>query len=216
MLDRSSKIAASRSSPHGRKKVQNFLPCVTTRRWSLGRHRRQNGRQRPSPGNDIPHADGPCVPVPQQLADDESPAARDAAVGIWRLATGEPLSGILIPGSTAASIVAAGSCARSPFAGRYGNQAGDYSPKNELTGYPGIVPREVFAPDGAARETRQSLSGTSLIWPSPVDGARPHFNGPYLKKTVPPSMTTFRAGGARKETEKETRQINLSLRRTRK
>jgi len=84
-----------------------------------------------------------------------------------------------------------------------------------MTSYPGDVPREVFAPGGAARGTRQSPSGTFFLPGRLQRTARSYFNCQSPKKTVPRSSIEVTARGGRKETEKDTEQINLSLRRRR-
>jgi hypothetical protein len=67
-----------------------------------------------------------------------------------------------------------------------------------MTSYPGDVPREVLAPGGAARGTRQSPSGTfSIRDRRPRRTARVlNFNGQSPKKTVLRSSIEVTARGA--------------------
>lgn len=106
---------------------------------------------------------GPCVDVRRPPAADEPQVDVADVVGVSQLASGVLASGIQALGSTAVSNIVAGRLDRTLCADKYGGQAGDYWRRDKVTSYPGIVPREVLAPNGAARGTRQSPSGILVL-----------------------------------------------------
>jgi len=153
--------APLRNTQGGHKKEPKSFCCVTTR----------PARAR-NPGPVVIHRTWFCgAPPAERVAGAPRPheprvppAAGDVPLVAWRPASDAPASGISGLGSTAGSN--AGPCKRGHTldADRCGGQDTAHWWKGTSRGYVGIVPREVLAPEGAARETPMKSLGHSFEW----------------------------------------------------
>jgi hypothetical protein len=138
---------------------QNSFCCVTTRG-------RENPPSSPATGTEglsqqlgLSEGGAPAAPAPPPHALAEFPIGFAALVAAWRPASGVTTSGTPAPGSTAGSSAQGGKSVRTPCANK--SAVGVLASwSHEAVGrYADLVPREVVAPAGAAREAVPSRSG---------------------------------------------------------
>jgi hypothetical protein len=161
----------------------------------------------------------PAVVAPPWHASDALQVASAAAAAAWQPATVAPVAGTPGPGNNAGSSSGAGRYARIRGAGT--SAAGAvYGWSSQCGGdYAGDVPREVFAPDGAAREAlRKSLGHLFLILvPAGRETTLPVYSHCAPKPFLPRKQGQARddhhgpsATKRGKETRKETVQMFLA------
>ena len=147
-----------RSSRDDRKKDRDFFCCVTTRH--RGRHPWPAETAR-RPGGGVP-AD--CAR--RQRVAGGLPGEFVVSADAWRPATAAIPAGTRDRRNNADSNAAAGSCHRSPCADRLAAQAVSFWSMTSRRDYADRVPRELLSPEGAARGTLQSRSGTFFTIPA--------------------------------------------------
>ncbi len=154
--------ALLRNSQDGHRKEQKKFCCVTTRP-DPDHHPARDHRPAWTP---TPTESRGGPPPGEHVADArrshvlrEPPAAGDVLLVAWRPASDVQAAGISGLGSTAGSNAGPCKCGHTLCAGRCAGTDADRWPKGTSREYVGDVPREVFAPAGAARETRESRSG---------------------------------------------------------
>lgn len=128
------------------------------------------GRKNPpsSPGTDaeglseqlgLPEGGAPAAPAPPPHALAEFPIGFAALVAAWRPASGATTSCTPRPGSTAGSSAQVGKSVHTPCANKSAAGAVRSWSQRAVSRYADLVPREVVAPAGAAREAVPSRSG---------------------------------------------------------
>lgn len=186
------KNVALRSSQGGRKKKQNSFCRVTTR---PGLCRRQSAAASQRPDHQTRGGEH-AAPARWRHA---AHAPRTAAAGA---AAVSPPASAAVPagrrdrGSSVDSTAAVRRRGRTPCADRFAREAvgGWLTPARRW--YADAVPREVLSPNGAARVTRLSHSGT-FFPPSPLDGRDPpQFN--YSSTSSMPLLNTPEMNSARR------------------
>ena len=184
------RVAAAHNSRDGRKKEQNSFCCVTTRG-------RENPPSSPATGTEglsqqlgFPERAAPAAPAPPPHALAESPTGFAALAGAWRPASGVTTSSTPGPGSTAGSSAQVGKSVHTPCANKSAVGAVRCWSQRAVSRYVDLVPREVVAPAGAAREAVPSRSG--IFFSNGRPGRSVPTDQLTLVKTLPRSGTRLR------------------------